>query len=206
MLRLYLVRHGETKWNVERRMQGWQDSPLTENGIEQAKRIGAFFQQKEKLDRIYVSPSGRTIHTAAEIAAAAFSNIYQDSRLQEINLGIWEGLTSDQVNKQDYVESNRFWEKPEAYQATNGGETFTDLQKRVKSFLADLVTTHTSGTILAVTHAVVIKMILMLVRENQLAHLWEPPFINCGSLNLLECTNKWRIVFAGKTVTGSENR
>ncbi len=84
MLNLYITRHGETVWNTQKRMQGWSDSDLTENGISNAVSLGD--RMKEiKLDVIYTSPSKRTITTANLIKGEREIPIILDENLREIN-------------------------------------------------------------------------------------------------------------------------
>ena len=62
-MRIYLVRHGETVWNVEKRLQGWKDSPLTDNGVRSAKRLAKRLQGI-RLDRVFSSDQTRALITA----------------------------------------------------------------------------------------------------------------------------------------------
>lgn len=206
MLRLYVTRHGETVWNTEKRMQGWNDSPLTKKGIDQAQQLRGFFHNNIELNGIYTSPSRRTIDTTAGIVGSSTIPIFKDNRLKEIHLGNWEGQRLDQIEQQDKEECHRFWNQPELYQATNGGETFPIVQERVQSFFTDFYNTHQSGTFLAVTHAVVIKLMLTLIKGTSIIELWEPPFIKGGSLTLFEWTDQAQIVFAGQSVESFKRR
>jgi broad specificity phosphatase PhoE len=94
---IYLVRHGQTAFNHDGRLQGHLDSPLTPLGIEQATRVGALL--KSLIDdpaawSIAASPLGRAAHTARIVAeAAGLGAITLDDRLREIGMGAWDGLT-----------------------------------------------------------------------------------------------------------------
>ncbi len=89
MLTLYITRHGETKWNTEKRMQGWSDSSLTENGVKNAILLGNRLKDIE-FDAIHTSPSQRTIITANLIKGDRKIPLIPDDQLKEINMGIWE--------------------------------------------------------------------------------------------------------------------
>lgn len=89
MLQVYLVRHGETQWNAERRIQGQSDSPLTAKGEQQAMQVAT--RAKELgITHIISSDLGRTQRTAEIIAQACGCDIIFDSRLRELNMGVLE--------------------------------------------------------------------------------------------------------------------
>ena len=93
---LYLVRHGETEWNRQRRLQGRMDSRLTEQGREHARRNGELLA-REAVEHLWVSPLGRTRETAALILAQCKVPATYDDRLMERHCGAWEGLTIDEI-------------------------------------------------------------------------------------------------------------
>lgn len=97
---IYLVRHGETEFNLVRRYQGWLDSPLTENGVAQAIAIGRRLAQlpDAATAEIVASPIGRAKRTAELIAAEmGRADIAYDDRLREISIGSWDGLDRDEI-------------------------------------------------------------------------------------------------------------
>ena len=133
---ILLVRHGETQWTVERRFQGQKDSPLTERGRRQAAAMAALVADLVHRDggdwRLVASPLGRTLDTAAIIAAATGLSLETDERLMEINCGAWEGLTWTEVSAGRDANS-RHW----TFDAP-GGETHEDVAARIDDFLAAL--------------------------------------------------------------------
>ena len=140
---IYLVRHGETEWNREKRLQGQQDSPLTEKGREQARRIGLALRAvvgDPTRCMIVASPLGRTLHTT-EILTRALGleepEIHTDSRLKEIAFGTWEGMTFDEVAAVD-PDTLRRRQVDSWNVASPGGETFTAVERRVKAWLDEL--------------------------------------------------------------------
>lgn len=86
LLNLYITGHGETEWNIHKRMQGWSDSSLTENGRTNAKALGNRLKEVD-ISKIYASPSGRTIATAKLIRGDRDTPILLDDHLKEIQ---WE--------------------------------------------------------------------------------------------------------------------
>lgn len=93
MLQVYLVRHGETQWNAERRIQGQSDSPLTAKGEQQAMQVGER-ARSFGITHVISSDLGRTRRTAEIIARACGCDITYDSRLRELNMGVLENVTS----------------------------------------------------------------------------------------------------------------
>ena len=184
MLRLYLVRHGQTEWNVQKRMQGWQDSALTEKGVNNAIAL------REKLEgvdfvAIYTSTSERTIETARLIIDKRNLAINTNEDLREINLGEWEGKTHDEI-KDFYPEQYKYFlENPALYEPV-GGETFEQLINRAIKVLNYINSKHTDGNILVITHSVILKSLLMHVKGKTVKDLWAPPFIHDTSLSILE--------------------
>ena len=140
---IYLLRHGETEWNRERRIQGHGDSALTARGRAQAqangRRLKALIADWQSF-RVVASPLGRCQETARLVAAAlglAASRIELEPRLKEHGYGRWEGLTFDEAAAQD----------PALFRArdadrwgvtTPGGESYTMVAERVGAWLADV--------------------------------------------------------------------
>ncbi|WP_070119554.1 histidine phosphatase family protein [Bacillus marinisedimentorum] len=196
MITLYITRHGETVWNTEKRMQGWRDSELTENGIRNAVLLGDRLRDIP-FDAIYSSPSTRTRSTADLIKAEKDIPVIFDENLKEINLGKWEGKTVSFIEKHYSDQFHCFWNTPHLYTAQTG-ENFGDLKNRVLEFLTSLRENHSSGTVLIVTHSVVIKTMLSHFKNEPLEKLWDPPFIHDTSLTIVELNGEtYKIVTEG---------
>ena len=187
LLSLYIVRHGETEWNIENKLQGWMDSALTNKGIEHSLRLQKRLEPVN-FTIIYSSPSGRAVHTANLIKGLQNIEIIPVEHLKEIHLGSWEGKTHDEVKLLEPEHYENFWNAPHLYVADTG-ETFEQLHQRVKNFLSSLVAKHTNGNILIVTHTVFIKMLLAYVKQLPISELWGPPYIKDTSLSIIEIEN-----------------
>jgi probable phosphoglycerate mutase len=120
MKRLILVRHGETDWNAENRLQGQQDVPLNEIGIHQADDIARALAD-ESLDVIYTSDLIRASETAARIAARHGLTPVPDVRLRQSAKGRWEGLTWGEIAERYPADLER-WRRDQTY-LPPGGET-----------------------------------------------------------------------------------
>ncbi|HSN66137.1 MAG TPA: histidine phosphatase family protein, partial [Fusibacter sp.] len=137
MINLYVVRHGQTKWNVERRFQGWLDSPLTENGVKCAADLRDQLSHIA-FDACYASTSPRAYKTLELILSKNTSDYRTDDRLKEIRLGAWQGMTHSQIEDKYPVELELFYDDPESFNLEEA-ETFPEVYSRVKSFIDDVV-------------------------------------------------------------------
>ena len=154
-----LVRHGETDWNRNHRMQGSTDIPLNAFGIEQAKLLNPHLRTYT-VDTIYVSPLTRARQTA-EHAFSHYDNPMKfDSRLQERSFGAFEGMSFDQVILQHpamrYPES---WNYPD-YRPPQG-ESVRDVQQRMVEAARDIAKKHRGDTISIVSHGSALGSLLV---------------------------------------------
>ena len=184
---LYVIRHGETEWNTEKRLQGRLDSNLTAKGVKDAQLLEARLKDIE-FEKIISSPSNRTMKTARLVRGERKVFIETDERLMEIDLGEWQGLKEDEIKSRYPKESHAYWHEPAIYESL-GGESFFDVKQRVAEFLEDLDKTKPTGNILVVTHGVVIKALYLLCRNESVENLWNPPFIHGTSLTIIHVEN-----------------
>ncbi len=196
MLKLYIVRHGQTQWNIEKRMQGWKDSDLTPKGIEGAIALGKRLKDVD-FKCIYSSSSHRTIHTAELIRGDRDISIIPDDKLREINLGNWEGQAEEELIRIDGQRYKAFWEAPHLYQAESG-ENFFQVRDRADAALQKILKENTDGNILIVSHAVFIKSLLSLFKSLPVEQLWNQPFIHGTGLSIVEVSdNSAEIILEG---------
>src|SRR4051794_38680024 len=99
MKHIYLIRHGETDWNVQERFQGHTDIPLNENGRSQARQLIAVCRH-HKIEAILSSDLSRALETAQIIAAQLEIKVFQNAGLREANLGKAQGLTHSEIEQQ----------------------------------------------------------------------------------------------------------
>lgn len=185
-MKIYLTRHGQTEWNIERRLQGRLDSDLSTLGNENARLLGMHLSDVA-FDAIYASPSGRTIKTANLIKGNQQVEIVPDADLQEVYMGNWEGQQQSEVEKQYPDEFAAFWRAPHLYHPTER-ESFQEVQDRAVKVLERVIKKHTNGNVLLVTHTVVIKTLLAHIKEIPLEKLWDPPYIHDTCLSVIEIT------------------
>lgn len=187
MLELYLTRHGETQWNTIRRMQGQEDSQLTDLGRLQAEWLGKRLEDKV-IVTIYSSPLGRAKETTAIINAYTNSRVIFDDRLKEINAGPWQGKLIEEIEREMPKENEKFWHDPVNFEL-EGVEAFSEVQRRAGEFIDELVGKHGEGKILIVAHAIVLKAMLNYVQGRSIEHFWEGKHIFPTSLTKLNIIN-----------------
>jgi broad specificity phosphatase PhoE len=134
--RLVLLRHGETDFNVEARMQGHLDSHLTEAGLIQIKRAAPLLARLSP-DRLLSSDLRRATVTADEIAATTGLPVKIDPRLRETNLGSWEGRTSDEI-EHDRPGAIAQWRSDPTWAPPGGGESRVDVVERAMPVVTEL--------------------------------------------------------------------
>ena len=151
---LYILRHGETTWNAENRMQGELDSPLTEKGQMDAARQHEILRVRDLSGfSFWTSPQGRAFQTAAISLSGIAPLIRTDDRLREIGVGDWSGRLRSELPMPK--GPNPFMAQ---YEMAPNGEGFARLKTRVRAFLDDL-----SGPAVIVTHGITGSMIRGLV-------------------------------------------
>lgn len=153
-LELFVLRHGETIWNAEGRMQGALNAPLTPLGQAQAAAQRRIMETQDLTDAtVLCSPQGRAIETAAIALAPLVPRIHTHDALREIEVGAWSGKLRAEL----YVDPD--WEQTpdgtlELYDLAPGGEGIAGLETRCAGFLAGL-----SGKCVLITHGITSRMI-----------------------------------------------
>ncbi|MEN8895614.1 MAG: histidine phosphatase family protein [Yoonia sp.] len=151
---LYILRHGETYWNAENRMQGWLNSPLTPKGEAQAAHQGRILQGIDLTGFVMItSPQGRALQTAGIALGPIATEIHTDVRLREIGVGDWAGVCRDGLPMGDGADAF-----VAQYDAAPNGEGMDTLQLRVQDFLDDL-----DGPAVLVTHGLTSRILRQIV-------------------------------------------
>lgn len=153
---LLLIRHGETAWNAEHRIQGHLDIPLSATGIRQAASLGERLAA-EAITAIYSSELARAWLTAVPFAARLGLGINPDSRLRERSFGVFEGLTADEIAAR-HPEGFRLWRMRDPEWAMDEGESGQQLIDRVLAALDDIASRHRGETVAIVTHGGVLDV------------------------------------------------
>lgn len=172
---IFLIRHGQTEFNVQRRLQGRMDSPLTEVGEAQALRMGRALRDFVEDPARWVvisSPLGRTRRTA-EIVCATLGlgcEIQTDDRLMEIDVGDWEGLNGEEIEAMTPgARETSGW-----LLSAPGGETWETASARVASWLAEH-DEHDGRRRLVVSHGITGRILRSLYAREGPEQLWITP-------------------------------
>lgn len=173
MTDLFITRHGETIWNTEKRFQGFNDSPLTENGIMKAKNLNKIIKKYE-IDVIVCSPLKRAHDTALYAKGNLNIPVTIMEEFKELNLGEWEGKTLDYLSKHDGENLKKYWNTPFEYES-RGGESFKDLIERVNLGLIKVIEEFEGKKILIVTHGMTLMAILHILLKRDLNEIINEP-------------------------------
>jgi probable phosphoglycerate mutase len=198
MALFYFVRHGETEWNAEGRFCGRTDVPLSDVGRGQARLLGLRLKAL-KVDALYSSPLQRAMETARLIGEAIELEPTEDKRLVELNYGVWERLTLDEI-KQATPEAYAAWDADPGSLAPPEGESGVELIERLTPFLADLVERHPSGNVVVVCHKTVCRLLACHFMGVPLREYRRRVPMENAALNIFEASEgKWRVVTLSDT-------
>lgn len=147
---VYLIRHGETLWNVEQRILGVTDIKLTETGLLQAQALAEAFRSRS-IQAVYSSDLRRAFQTAKILAESHKLEVHTHVGLREMNQGEIEGLTFEELRDQqpEFLES---WRQDPSRVVISGGESLVELQERAWSAVCELAKVHLDETIVLVSH------------------------------------------------------
>ena len=159
---LLLIRHGETAWNAEHRIQGQLDIPLSPLGVLQSARLAECLAN-EPIDAVYSSGQSRAWLTAAPLAARLGLEVIAEPRLRERSFGIFEGLTLDEVAERYPPEFKKWRERDPAWRP-EGGESGQQLIDRVLSAVSDIGIEHPRQTVVLVSHGGVLDVLYRAAR------------------------------------------
>jgi 2,3-bisphosphoglycerate-dependent phosphoglycerate mutase/probable phosphoglycerate mutase len=181
---VWLLRHGQTAWNLQRRYLSDTDLPLTPYGERQARAANAFFGHR-KVDVIVHSGLARTAATATLIAAQHGAALVCDPRWREASHGAWEGLMYQQVVAQFPQEAKRRANNP-LDAVPGGGESLRMAAERVYAAWSELGERYSHQRVLIVTHATPIQIILCQLTGIPLAEHWRWR-VDLGSATGIDC-------------------
>ncbi|MGE4243831.1 histidine phosphatase family protein [Ramlibacter sp.] len=181
--RIIAVRHGETAWNVDARIQGQLDIQLNDTGRWQASRVGAALAGEE-ISAVYSSDLGRAHETARAIGTSTGLPVIPHQGLRERRFGMFEGKTFDEIQNvwpdhaRDWRKRIPEWEPPE------GGESLLQLRERVQRTVQDLASHHGGRQIVVVAHGGVLDTLYRIAtgQEVNSPRTWQLPN---GAINRL---------------------
>ena len=129
-MKLYIIRHGQTDWNIAKKIQGRQDIPLNERGHFQAQCLGKAMENRP-ITAVFSSPQIRAMETAIAVASPAGVPVIPVRDLMEINYGVWEGMTEEELLRDDRALYEAWWSHP-AETAPPEGESINQVNERCR--------------------------------------------------------------------------
>lgn len=171
MTRIYIIRHGETSWNLETRAQGMTNIKLSDKGILQAKYL-AKRMKNYNIDVIYSSDLDRALSTAEMIAREYEYPVNIIPELREMSFGNWEGLTNQEIQSK-YKEAYTVWRNKPHEAVIPGAENLVDVQKRGLQALHRLVSENQNKNIAIISHGTAIKAILLGLMDIDLSYFYK---------------------------------
>lgn len=192
--KLIVIRHAETTWNRDKRMQGTTDTPLSDVGRAQAQALGRRLAGRD-FSALYSSDLSRARDTARAIAEHTGRELVIDPRLQERRFGIFEGLVAAEILSRYPEEHARFASRDPDYEVP-GGESASHFAQRCLGCLAEIAGRHRGEEIVVVTHGLVLDSLYRAAHGLEHGAPRPVPLIN-ASVNLFGYGGTWRMELWG---------
>ena len=188
-MKIYFVRHGETIWNKEKKIQGQSDIFLNEYGRELAY-ITANAMKDIPFDIVYSSPLLRAKETAEILVKNRNLEVLFDSRLLEMSFGDGEGESLPEIHSHPEMKLYNFIHNPGEYTPPTGGESFEQLYNRCASFIEDIILPSEGKyhSMLIVGHGALIRGMIHYINNRPSKDFWIVTHKNC-SVTIAECVN-----------------
>lgn len=199
-MEIYIVRHGETKWNKEKRLQGSTDILLSEAGRDLAIKTGEALMDT-RIDRIFSSPLKRAHETAELIRNGRDIEINTDDRIRELNFGSFEGKSYAELIDND-TAFKYFFNEPHLYEPTDDGESLNHLIERAGDFMQNVIEPleNSCQRVMIVAHGAINKGIMSYVKKHSLEHFWSGGLQrNCNVIILDYTEGNYTIIDETKT-------
>jgi phosphoserine phosphatase len=178
MLKIYVIRHGETALNTSNVFRGRLEVELSEKGLKQADLLGQSLKGI-KIDKLYSGPLKRAYQTAEAIARHNNLTVEVTQGLMDLDFGDWEGLSS-KVVQEKYRDIYDTWLKKPHLAQIPGGERLEDVSRRAVPALQEIMTDNPKGSVVLVTHRVVTKILICHMLGLDISHFWLIEHDTCG--------------------------
>jgi alpha-ribazole phosphatase len=185
-MKLYLIRHGQTDWNRQKRYCGQTDLPLNETGRKQVQGLRERFK-KIKLDFLYRSDLKRAEETAEIVFPRWKKKIIISPLVRELDFGEWEGCKYEEILAKN-EKAYRAWLDNPTLSAPPRGESLSSLENRVKTFLCDLLDKFKDETVAVVTHSGPIRVTLCDALGIPLKFFWRVA-VSSASISIIDYSN-----------------
>ena len=180
---IYIVRHGQTEWNLLGKTQGHGNSDLTPKGIEQAELL-ADSMTKYPIDYIYSSDLGRAYQTAEIIGNKLNIEVEKTEALREMNFGTWEGRIIKDIIEED-PELYKMWRNEPHLAKIPQGETLSQIKERTDAFIKEINEKYDGKHIVLVTHSLCARIMLLPFLDSDVKNIYRINQANTA-LNIIE--------------------
>lgn len=180
---IYIVRHGQTEWNLLGKTQGHGNSDLTPKGIEQAELL-ADSMTKYPIDYIYSSDLGRAYQTAEIIGNKLSIEVEKTEALREMNFGTWEGRIIKDIIEED-PELYKMWRNEPHLAKIPQGETLSQIKERTDAFIKEINEKYDGKHIVLVTHSLCARIMLLSFLDSYVKNIYRINQANTA-LNIIE--------------------
>lgn len=173
--RILAIRHGETAWNVDTRIQGHLDIPLNDTGRWQAQRLARSLAARDAIHAVYSSDLQRAHETAQAIAIATGTPLRTHTGLRERGFGLFEGRTYAEIEQTWPTESEHWRRRTPDWQPPQGGESLIEVRARILQTLQELAAPHAGQQIVLVAHGGVMDQLYRLAtgQDLQAPRTWQ---------------------------------
>lgn len=197
MTEIWVVRHGETPWNTVRRVQGWVDTELNENGISQAQALGQHLarnlQATQPIDALYTSDLKRAHQTASIIGTSIGLTPEIETGVRERHFGVLQGLIFHTMAEHQ-PEATKIWQSRDPEAELPEGESLGTFHRRVVQAIDNIADKHRGQRVMVVSHGGAMDIIWRHASQVSLQANREAPLHN-ASLNRIEVSpDGWKII------------
>ena len=165
MVTVYLTRHGQTEWNIEKRLQGHGNSPLTKSGLRGAEELSKRLENIN-IERIYTSPIERAYKTAIILKGNKKIDVVKHEGLKEMNFGDFEGKITEDVMKENPDWNINLIMQGNLEMRAPNGETLAEVRERVSKAMDEIIKDNEGKTILIVGHGITLKAIMNYFKDK----------------------------------------
>lgn len=163
---IYLIRHGKTRANLEKRFAGRSPEPLHPEGVSQIRQVAEKLGNR-KIAAIYCGPLPRTVQSAGILAEHLGAEVVADPGLNEIDIPHWDTLTKDEIRLR-YGDQYPVWLAAPDEFAVPGCETIVQVQERAAGSIESIVARHADENVLVVSHLIVIRSLILHYRHMEI--------------------------------------
>ncbi len=188
MVQILLIRHGETDYNKEHRVQGQLNSSLTPEGIQQAKDVAEYLAENYTIDAIYSSDLDRAVNTAKPLAQRLELPIHTTKDLRELHLGLWQGLLYPDAEKR-FPETARKRKVDPGNTRYEEGESYWDLMHRSTAAIDRIAKENDGKTVAVYSHGGTIRALICAWMGLPVEEIFTVPAIPNTAVNVLTYDN-----------------